>query len=97
MARERGRQTAGGTSCVIDAQHEGAEPLILGIAKAADGQALELAELIGAVLVVDLELARILLEDDLERRIAPGCFGGAAGVIGIKVLMFCEIVMNEPV
>jgi len=73
------------TAGIIDAQHKGREPLVFGITELADNTALQLAELVGTVLVVLFKLRRILFEDNLEGRVTPGRFGRAGGIIGVKV------------
>ncbi len=74
------------TAGIVDAQHKGREPLVFGIPEFGNNAAFQLAELVGAVLVVLFEFRRILLENHLEGRVTPGCFCRARGIIGIKVL-----------
>lgn len=74
------------TAGIIDAQHKGGEPLVFGIPEFRDNAALQLAELVRAVLVVLFEFRRILLENHLEGRVTPSGFCRAGGIIGIKVL-----------
>ena len=73
------------TAGIVDAQHKGGEPLVFGITELADNTALQLAELVGTVLVVLFKLRRILFEDNLEGRVTPGRFGRAGGIIGVII------------
>ena len=54
------------TAGIVDAQHKGGEPLVFGITELADNTTLQLAELVGTVLVILLKLRGILFEDHLE-------------------------------
>jgi hypothetical protein len=76
------------TAGIIDAQHKGREPLVFGITELADNTALQLAELVGTVLVILFKLRRILFEDNLEGRVTQAALAAPEASSASKSLMF---------